>query len=190
MSKEINTKKNTKNTKTSSRVIHPFAPIYSSSSKILILGTIPSPISRKNEFYYMHPQNRFWLVMQKIFDINFKYKNNEGPKAIKERKEFLLNHDIALWDVIKSCDIIGAGDSSIKNPKENDFHEIFKKSSIIKVFCTGTTAFKYWKLLCKDKYKIQAYYLPSTSPANQKFWNLEKLVAEYKKKILPILKSN
>ena len=186
MSKTIISKKK----KNSSHITHPFAPIYSSTSKLLILGTIPSPSSRKNEFYYMHPQNRFWPVMQKIFDVEFKYKNNEGPKAINERKEFLLNHDIALWDVIKSCDIIGAGDSSIKNAKGNDFQEIFKKSNITKVFCTGSTAFKYWKQLCKDKYKVKAYYLPSTSPANQKFWNLEKLVEEYKKQIIPVLKSD
>ena len=138
----------------------------------------------------MHPQNRFWLVMQKIFNVEFKYKNNEGAKAILERQNFLLNHDIAMWDVIKSCDIIGAGDSSIKNAKENNFQEIFQKCNIQKIFCTGTTAFKYWKLLCKDKYKIQAYYLPSTSPANQKFWKLDKLVDEYKSKILPVLKNN
>ena len=182
--------KASKKNKASTHVTHPFAPVYSSTSKVLILGTIPSPSSRKNEFYYMHPQNRFWSVMQKIFDVEFKYKNNEGPKAINERKEFLLNHDIAVWDVIKSCDIIGAGDSSIKNAKENDFHEIFKTSNIKKVFCTGSTAFKYWKLLCKDKYKVQGYYLPSTSPANQKYWNLEKLVQEYKNKIISVVKSD
>ena len=174
----------------STRIIHPYDPVYSPSSKILILGTIPSPASRKNGFYYMHPQNRFWLVMQKIFNIEFKYKNNEGPLAINERKQFLLNHDIALWDVIKSCDISGAQDSSIKNAKENNFEEMFKKSNIEKVFCTGSTAFKYWKLLCKDKYKVKGYYLPSTSPANQKYWNLERLVTEYKNKILPIFKED
>ena len=183
MSKSKSSKKN----KDSTHVIHPFAPVYSSTSKILILGTIPSPSSRKNEFYYMHPQNRFWLVMQKIFDVEFKFKNNEGPKAINERKQFLLNHDIAMWDVIKSCDIIGAGDSSIKNAKENDFHEIFKNCNIEKVFCTGSTAFKYWKILCKDKYKVKAYYLPSTSPANQKYWNNEKLIKKKKKNILSVL---
>ena len=174
----------------SSHIIHPFAPVYSPTSKILILGTIPSPSSRKNEFYYMHPQNRFWLVMQKIFNTEFKYKNNDGPRAINERKEFLLNHDIAMWDVIKSCDIKGASDSSIKNAKGNNFNEILKKSNISKVFCTGTTAFKFWKKLCKDKYKVQAAYLPSTSPANQKFWSTDKLVEEYKKKIFASLKSD
>ena len=177
-------------TKTISHISHPYEPVFSPTSKILILGTIPSPASRKNGFYYMHPQNRFWQVIQKIFDVEFKFKNNEGPKAINERKQFLLNHDIAMWDVIKSCDIIGAGDSSIKNAKGNDFNELFKKCNIQKIFCTGNTAFKYWKSLCKDKYKKQAYYLPSTSPANQKFWNLEKLVEEYKKQILPVLKNN
>ena len=171
-----------------SHIIHPYKPIYSATSKILILGSLPSPASRQNGFYYMHPQNRFWLVMQKIFDIEFKYSNSDGVKAIEERKNFLLNHDIALWDVIKSCDIKGAGDSSIKNVLANDFKEILEKTNIEKIFCTGTTAFKYWNSLCKDKYKKKAYYLPSTSPANQQVWKTPKLIEEYKKNILPIIK--
>ena len=175
------------NPKKLSHINHPYEPVFSASSKILILGTIPSPASRKNGFYYMHPQNKFWLIMQKIFEIEFKYKNNEGEKSIEERKKFLLDHDIALWDVIKSCDIKGAGDSSIKNAKPNDFLEIFKKANILKIFCTGSTAYKYWNSLCKNIYNKKAYYLPSTSPANQKYWNTDKLVAEYKKNIIPIL---
>ena len=174
-------------TKKLTHIIHPYEPVYSASSKILILGTIPSPASRENGFYYMHPQNRFWLIMQKLFDVEFKYKNNEGEKAVEERKNFLLSHDIAMWYVIKSCDIKGAGDSSIKNAKPNDFLDIFKKTNIIKIFCTGNAAFKYWNLLCKNIYNKKAYYLPSTSPANQKYWNTEKLTLEYKKNIFPIL---
>ena len=170
-----------------SHIKHPYEPVYSASSKILILGTIPSPASRENGFYYMHPQNRFWLIMQKIFEVEFKYKNNEGEKAIEERKKFLLDHDIAMWDVIKSCDIKGAGDSSIKNAEPNNFFDLFKKTNILKIFCTGATAFKYWNSLCKDIYNKKAYYLPSTSPANQKYWNNEKLIQEYKKNIFPIL---
>ena len=145
--------KSYKKGKESTHVIHPFAPVYSSTSKILILGTIPSPSSRKNEFYYMHPQNRFWLVMQKIFDVEFKFKNNEGPKAINERKQFLLNHDIAMWDVIKSCDIIGAGDSSIKNAKENDFHEIFKNCYIEKFFALEVLLLNIGKFFAKTNIK-------------------------------------
>ena len=170
-----------------SHIKHPYEPVYSASSKILILGTIPSPASRENGFYYMHPQNRFWLIMQKIFEVEFKYKNNEGEKAIEERKKFLLDKDIAIWDVIKSCDIKGAGDSSIKNAEPNDFFDLFKKTNILKIFCTGSTAFKFWNSLCKDIYNKKAYYLPSTSPANQKYWNNERLIQEYKKNIFPIL---
>ena len=174
--------------KKSNHIIHPYSPIYSSTSKILILGSIPSIASRKNGFYYMHPQNRFWLIMQKIFDEEFKFKNNEGDKAIEERKKFLLNHDIAMWDVIKSCDIKGSGDSSIKNAIPNNFFDLFKNTNITKIFCTGTTAFKYWNILCQKVYNRKADYLPSTSPANQKYWSTDKLIDEYKKKIFKILK--
>ena len=40
-----------------------FAPVYSESSRALILGTWPSPKSREMAFYYGHPQNRFWPMM-------------------------------------------------------------------------------------------------------------------------------
>ena len=92
------------------KVNHPFSPIYTGTSKILILGSMPSPASFSNGFYYMHSLNRFWPLMEKLFNIKFKYKNKEGEKAIEERKNFLLKYDIALWDVIKSCEIKGASD--------------------------------------------------------------------------------
>ncbi len=174
--------------KTISHISHPYEPVFSPTSKILILGTIPSPASRKNGFYYMHPQNRFWLIMEKVFGIEFKYKNNEGQKAIAERKNFLLDHDIALWDVIRSCDIKGnGGEGNIKNAKANNFFDIFMKANIVQIFCLGATAYKYWNNLCKYNYDKSAICLPSTSPWNQIYWNTDKLVEEYKKAILPVL---
>ena len=130
-----------KNTKLN-KVNHPFSPVYTGTSKILILGSMPSPASLSNGFYYMHPLNRFWPLMEKLFDFKFNFKNKEGQKAIEERKKFLLKYDIALWDVIKSCEIKGASDSSIKNAVPNDFSEIINNSEIKKIFCTGSTAFK------------------------------------------------
>jgi len=70
------------------KVTHPFSPVYTGTSKILILGSMPSPASFSNGFYYMHPLNRFWPTMEKIFDHKFNYKNKEGEKAIEERKNF------------------------------------------------------------------------------------------------------
>ena len=175
-----------KNTKLN-KVNHPFSPVYTGTSKILILGSMPSPASLSNGFYYMHPLNRFWPLMEKLFDFKFNFKNKEGQKAIEERKKFLLKYDIALWDVIKSCEIKGASDSSIKNAVPNDFSEIINNSEIKKIFCTGSTAFKLYEKLCRFKTGIKGICLPSTSPANQKKWPMDKLVLEYKKYIIPAL---
>ena len=170
-------------------VTHPLEPVWNSDSRILILGTMPSPASRNAEFYYMHPQNRFWKVMAAVFGEKMAY-TNKGTRsggisaeidlaaAIKERRELLLRHNIALWDVLASCDINGAADSSIKNAIPNDFTEIFENSEIRWVFCTGKTAFSLWQKYCAPHYEISCDCLPSTSPANAA-WSLEKLTLAY-----------
>lgn len=150
------------------KIIHPLKPIYNSNSKILILGTLPSIKSRENNMYYSHPKNRFWLVLATIF-------NEQVPSANKEKEEFILNHNIALWDVLKSCKIKGSSDSSIKDPIVNDFNIIFNNCNITAVFTTGKKATKLYKdLTGKD-----SIYLPSTSPANCSL-SLEELIKEYK----------
>lgn len=170
-------------------VTHPLEPVWNTDSRILILGTMPSPASRNAGFYYMHPQNRFWKVMAAVFGEKMAY-TNKGTRsggisaeidlaaAIKERRELLLRHNIALWDVLASCDINGAADSSIKNAIPNDFTEIFEKAGIRRVFCTGKTAFSFWQKYCAPHYEISCDCLPSTSPANAA-WSLEKLVESY-----------
>src|SRR5574344_2891197 len=104
------------------KVYHTLKPIYNENSKILILGSMPSVISRNNNFYYAHKSNRFWKIMENLF--NTKLDSN----LIK--KEFLINNNIALWDVLKSCDINGSSDASITNVKVNDIAKIIKESKI------------------------------------------------------------
>ena len=164
-------------------LIHPYEPIFNSESKILILGTIPSISSRENGFFYMHNKNRFWPIMQKIFNIEFKYKNNEGKNAINERKNFLINKKIAIWDVIHSCDIIASDDNSIKNVQVNDFKKLFLNSKIQCVFCTGNKAFKTYEKYCKGLYDKKCFCLPSTSPANQIKFPFDKICEIYKENI-------
>lgn len=136
-------------------ISHNIAPVYDSSSKILILGTLPSPKSRELGFYYGHPKNRFWPVMSELFHVNI-------GCSIQQKIDFLLYNNIALWDVLESCDITGAADSSIKNPVANDFTVIFETAAISKVYTTGTTAGKLYTKLVRKPCTI----LPSTSPAN------------------------
>lgn len=155
---------------------HPFVPIWDENCRILILGSFPSVKSRENAFYYGHPQNRFWKVLAGIFA-------EAAPETIDEKKRFLLRHHIALWDVIASCDIVGSGDSSIKNVVPNDLKMIFEKASIGHVFLNGQTAGKLYQKYQKAE-EIPFEILPSTSPANAA-WSLEKLTLAWKEAVLP-----
>ena len=150
------------------KVNHEFEPIYDKFSQILILGSIPSKKSREVKFYYGHPKNRFWLVLENIFE-----------EKIIDKKLFLKNHHIALWDVLASCEIEGSSDSSIKNEKVNDISKILKNTSIKVIFTTGKVAHKYYQKYFKNIIKIPEINLPSTSPANCAY-SLEKLILEYK----------
>jgi hypoxanthine-DNA glycosylase len=152
---------------------HPFPPLYDKNSKILILGSFPSVKSREQNFFYGHPQNRFWKVVATVLE-------KEIPTTIEEKREFLLSSNIALWDVIASCEITGSSDSSIKNVVANDLTEILETANIKKIFVNGKTAEKYYNRYIKDKIGRDAVCLPSTSPANA-MWNVESLVEEWKK---------
>ena len=153
-------------------ITHTFSPIYNKNSKILILGTMPSPKSREVGFYYTHPQNRFWKTISEVLNTTF-------PETIDDKINFLHKNEIAIWDVLASCDISGADDSSIKNAVVNDFTEIFDTADIKAVFTTGKKATDLFKKLCAKKYGFEPIYLPSTSPANCRM-SQEELTEAYR----------
>ena len=154
------------------KVIHPLKPIYNKDSKILILGSFPSVYSRLNNFYYAHPQNRFWQVLEAIF-----------KEKIDDKIDFLLKHNIALWDVIASCDITNSSDASIKNVKGNDIKKIIEETKINKILLNGKKAYNLYQKYLKDKIDIDCFCMPSTSPANAQY-SLDDLVSIYKSKII------
>lgn len=160
-------------------VTHTFGPVYDKNSKILILGSIPSVKSREQQFYYGHPQNRFWKVLAAIFDEN-------DLNTIDDKKAFLLKNNIALWDVIASCDIIGSSDSSIKNVRENDMRVILGQADIRTIFLNGGKADVFFKKYCM-KYvngeKPVLVKLPSTSPANAA-WSLDSLTKVWREAVM------
>ena len=152
---------------------HPIPPLYDEHSAILILGSFPSVKSRETAFFYGHPQNRFWKVLSRVLEA-------PTPETIPEKREFLLSHKVAVWDVIASCEIRGSSDASIRNVVPNDLTNILDTGKIRQVYVNGQTAGRLYRKY-QEKGLCEAYgdcaraiILPSTSPANAA-WTLEKL---------------
>ena len=154
------------------RQFHTITPVYNEHSEILILGSFPSVKSREACFFYGHPQNRFWKVLAGVF-------GEPVPQTVSEKKAFLLEHGIAVWDVIASCEIEGSSDSSIRNVIPNDVNRILSAASIRQIFVNGRKAEQLYNRYLKESLGREAVCLPSTSPANAA-WSLEKLVAVWR----------
>ena len=148
-----------------------FGPVYDENSKILILGSFPSVKSREANFYYGHPQNRFWPLLSRLLECDV-------PECIEEKKTLLLSNNIALWDTLESCDIIGSSDSSIKNAVPVDIMRILSAADIKKIFCNGGTSHALFVKYLTPVCGITPVKLPSTSPANAA-WNMERLYTEW-----------
>ncbi|MCQ2440749.1 MAG: DNA-deoxyinosine glycosylase [Clostridia bacterium] len=153
-------------------IIHPIKPVFDSNSEILILGSFPSVKSREEGFFYGHPQNRFWKVVATVFD-------SPVPQTVEEKRRFLLANRIAVWDVIKSCEIEGSADSTIKDVIPNDLSVILNNAPIKQIFVNGKTAEMYYKRLIEPTIHRSAVWLPSTSPANATY-SPKKLIESWK----------
>lgn len=157
----------------SDRVIHCIAPVYDSESRVLLLGTMPSPKSREAGFFYGHPQNRMWRVLAGIFD-------EPIPMETDSRRVFLLSHHIAMWDVLSACTITGADDGSIRDAVPNDLRPILELAPIRGIFTTGKKAFSLYQKHILPVTGREAISLPSTSPANCRYETVDTLIAAYR----------
>ena len=176
-------------------ISHGFEPVFDERSRILVLGSFPSVLSRENAFYYGNPQNRFWRVMAAC--LSEPVPQNEGglsddgrpltlEESIAAKKRMLLEHGIALWDVIASCDIKGSSDASIKNVVPAQVERVLEEAHIGAVICNGGTAGRLYKRYLQWQVGLAAHVLPSTSPANAA-WQLERLTARWQEALLPLL---
>lgn len=164
-------------------VEHGFGPVWDATSRVLVLGSMPSPKSREAGFYYMHRQNRFWPVMTALF-ADLDNRDDVPGDTPDTRRAFALRHHIALWDVISSCDITGASDATIRHAVANDVTPILHGSHVTHVFTTGAKAGQLYRRLIVPKLVTQQLdigmtQLPSTSPANAAM-RLPELIAVYR----------
>ena len=181
-------------------LVHPIPPLYDETSRVLILGSFPSPKSREAQFFYGHPQNRFWKVMARVLDWHGESGSypaggfSEGgcsadcpvpadgpvfvPSSTEEKRAMLLSNHVALWDTIASCEITGASDSSITNVTPNDLSSILETAKIRAVFCNGAASHKLYMKYIFPVTGREAVKLPSTSPANAA-WSVDRLTAAW-----------
>lgn len=153
-------------------VYHAFGPVYDENSRILILGSFPSVKSRQQQFYYGHPQNRFWKVLAAL-------TGREVPENTQQKRCLLLEEHIALWDVIASCRIEGSSDSSIRDVTVNDIAGLLAGTRMEHIFVNGDKAGQLYRRYCLGKTGMEAVQLPSTSPANAA-WSLERLIGAWR----------
>lgn len=153
------------------RLEHGFDPVFDARSRVLVLGSFPSVLSRQNVFYYGHPNNRFWRVIAEILGAGV-------PKSIEEKKALLLGGGIALWDVVKSCEIEGSKDASIQDVVPNDVAPLLASCPIERICANGAAAFALYRKYLLPSTGREILRLPSTSPANAA-WSFERLVSAW-----------
>ena len=150
------------------RIIHPFGPLFNESSRVLILGSFPSVKSREQQFFYGHPQNRFWKVLAALYQ-------QDVPVTVDQKKALILENHLALWDSVASCVITGSSDASIREVRANDLSVILDNSAVRKIFCNGKTSWQMYEKWIRPATGREAVCLPSTSPANAQ-WTLDRLI--------------
>ena len=155
-------------------IVHPFKPVIFKESRVLILGSFPSVKSREVDFYYGNKNNRFFKILEVIFD----EKIGESKEA---KIDFLRRHKIALFDVVKSCEIVRSSDSSLSVKEVNDIGKLIENTDIEKILLNGKKAFEIFQKYIKID-KVKYFYIPSSSPANASF-SLDRLVFEYRKQL-------
>ena len=150
---------------------HPFQPIVFKDTQTLILGSFPSIKSFENNFYYAHPSNQFWKILEAVTSYPI---NNRDQKLwlLKEAK-------FGLWDMVRECSRDNSLDSSLENEEVNDIAGFLEAHpSIKKLAFTGKKA----EALFKTHFsylEIETVYLPSPSSAYAAM-KLEEKMKKYK----------
>ena len=136
------------------------------ASTLLVLGSMPSVTSLKQQQYYAHPRNAFWPIMTHLFGLQL--------SSYRERAEEMTGHGVAVWDVLQACTRSSSLDSDIDDSSivTNDFQGFFQAHpQVRKIFFNGAKAESvYLKQVIPGLAPEPAAFphsrLPSTSPAN------------------------
>lgn len=146
-----------------SNILSAFPAIESEDARVLILGSMPSVASLEKGQYYGHPRNQFWGIVFTLLETPY-------TEDYEARKKLLIQHKIALWDVLEACRREGSSDAAIRDEVPNDLETFFYLHPEVKVILfNGQKAlqlFHRYQFLDLRHFKLELATLPSTSPAN------------------------
>jgi double-stranded uracil-DNA glycosylase len=148
-------------------VDHGFFPVVDDASVVLVLGSMPGTFSLRATQYYAHPRNAFWPIACREFNIDV-------TASYDARTDALLQHGVALWDVIAACDRPGSLDADIDDSSVvvNPIAALLlQQPALRRVCCNGATSSKLFLLhvlpeLHALAIDVDVRHLPSTSPAH------------------------
>ncbi len=147
------------------------APIIDKSTRILILGSLPSDESIRKQQYYGNPGNDFWRLISEVIGVDITALDYSA------RIEKLQEHGIGLWDIFSTSEREGSLDSNIKNEEINDFSNLMNVAPNLQLVCfNGKKAGKLENLF--REYAIETKVLLSSSGANRGY--SEKRMIEWK----------
>ena len=142
-----------------------FPPIIAETSRVLVLGTLPSEESFRRHEYYGHPRNQFWRILADIYDVPLP-ENYPGRVALLRQKQ------LALWDVVHHGERHGSLDQAIRNAVPNDFRELFETYRNLRaIVFNGRKAHDLFEHLVLKRQplaggdQLPRLLMPSTSPA-------------------------
>ncbi len=153
---------------------HPFKPIVYKDTETLILGSFPSIKSFEKNFYYAHPSNKFWKILEAVTGY---------PGNTMDQKLWLLKEcKLGLWDMIRECSRENSLDSNLENEEVNDIAGFLEDHpSIQKLAFTGRKSQALYERHFSHL-EIETVYLPSPSSAYAAM-RFEEKVKIYKEKL-------
>ena len=154
-------------------VIYSFPPLIQPDSETLFLGSAPSVLSRRNQFFYGNPTNRFWKILSALYGEDFVHAD------IPTKTALIKKHHLALSDVYVSCQMKKAGsslDSNIINTVLQDIPRIIQGTNVRRIFITSKKAYSdfmaHWQGQFSNDVKI--VNLPSPSAANRSLYKTDE----------------
>jgi hypoxanthine-DNA glycosylase len=188
-------------------VLTGLAPLVSSRTRLLILGSFPGVASLQAQQYYGHPQNHFWKILRAIWPSS---PITVSEDSYQKRSAWLLDRGLGVWDVYAACEREGSLDSRIRQPVVNDFSQILQQCPRLEAIAhNGGESFKHARhvraalenvpaavrragppqastapsggsaLHEVKSVGVQFHKLPSTSPANAS-WSFERKLAAWR----------